>query len=105
MPNLSIKGVPEEVVAALRARAARNHRSLQGELLELVTRTALQSAPPDEPSRPAPRSPSTAASAAGRAGPRKTIEQIAREHGRRFPIPIAAPVRAVDIVRKARDAR
>ncbi|MEN9314345.1 MAG: hypothetical protein RIS35_738, partial [Pseudomonadota bacterium] len=38
-------------------------------------------------------------------GPRKTIEQIALEHSRRFPAPLAAPPRAVDIVRKARDAR
>lgn len=40
MPSLSIKDVPEEVVAKLRRRAARNHRSLQGELMALVTRAA-----------------------------------------------------------------
>ena len=39
MPNLSIKNVPEHVVAKLRQRAARHHRSLQGELLELVCRS------------------------------------------------------------------
>ncbi|WP_373684617.1 FitA-like ribbon-helix-helix domain-containing protein [Ramlibacter montanisoli] len=32
MPNLSIKDVPEDVAEALRQRASRNHRSLQGEL-------------------------------------------------------------------------
>jgi plasmid stability protein len=31
--NLSIKNVPDEVVAELRAQAKRHHRSLQGELL------------------------------------------------------------------------
>ncbi len=36
MPNLSIKDVPESIAAALRQRAARNHRSLQGELMALV---------------------------------------------------------------------
>ena len=36
MPNLSIKNVPDEVVEKLRARAAANHRSLQGELMALV---------------------------------------------------------------------
>ena len=36
MPNLSIKNVPEEVVEKLRQRAARHHRSLQGELMDLV---------------------------------------------------------------------
>ena len=39
MPNLSIKNVPEEVLAELRARAKRNHRSLQGELLAILEDT------------------------------------------------------------------
>jgi plasmid stability protein len=34
--NISIKNVPEEKVAQLKARAKRNHRSLQGELLALI---------------------------------------------------------------------
>ncbi|MFL5333607.1 MAG: FitA-like ribbon-helix-helix domain-containing protein [Geminicoccaceae bacterium] len=34
--NLSIKNTPDEVVERLRARAARHHRPLQGELLEIV---------------------------------------------------------------------
>ena len=34
--NLSIKNVPEEAVAALRDRAKRHHRSLQGELLSIL---------------------------------------------------------------------
>lgn len=34
--NLSIKNVPDEVVAELRARAKRHHRSLQGELLAIL---------------------------------------------------------------------
>jgi plasmid stability protein len=38
--SLSIKNVPEDVVTRLRERAARNRRSLQGELLELVERAA-----------------------------------------------------------------
>ena len=39
--TLSIKNVPDELAQRLRERAARNHRSLQGELmaiLEAVTR-------------------------------------------------------------------
>ena len=36
--SLSIKNVPDHVVKRLRARAARNRRSLQGELLDLVER-------------------------------------------------------------------
>ena len=34
--DLSIKGVPEELVARLRDRAKANHRSLQGELRALI---------------------------------------------------------------------
>jgi plasmid stability protein len=39
MPNLSIKDVPEAWAEALRQQAARNHRSLQGELMAMVQRT------------------------------------------------------------------
>jgi len=34
--SLSIKNVPEEIVARLRERAQKNHRSLQGELMALL---------------------------------------------------------------------
>ena len=34
--DLSIKKVPESVLESLRARAKRNHRSLQGELLVIL---------------------------------------------------------------------
>lgn len=37
--NLSIKNVPEELSARLKARAARNHRSLQGELMAILEKT------------------------------------------------------------------
>jgi plasmid stability protein len=38
--SLSIKNVSEHVVKRLRQRAARNRRSLQGELLDLIERAA-----------------------------------------------------------------
>jgi plasmid stability protein len=38
--NLSIKNVPPQVVAKLKSRARRNHRSLQGELLAIAERAA-----------------------------------------------------------------
>jgi antitoxin FitA len=38
--NLSIKNVPEPTVRRLRERAARRHRSLQGELLDIVVAAA-----------------------------------------------------------------
>ena len=34
--NLSIKNVPDSVAKRLRARAAENHRSLQGELVAIL---------------------------------------------------------------------
>lgn len=37
--SLSIKDVPDELVAALRQRAAANHRSLQGELMHILETT------------------------------------------------------------------
>jgi plasmid stability protein len=40
--TLSIKNAPDEVVAKLKARAARNHRSLQGELMAIVSAAAEQ---------------------------------------------------------------
>ena len=35
--TLSIKNAPDDVVQRLRARAEQNHRSLQGELMAIIT--------------------------------------------------------------------
>lgn len=43
--NLSIKNAPEDVVKRLKARAARHHRSLQGELLAILEEAARENAP------------------------------------------------------------
>ena len=43
--NLSIKNVPDELASRLRKRAARNHRSLQGELMAILERTVADAAP------------------------------------------------------------
>jgi plasmid stability protein len=34
--NLSIKNAPDDLVVLLKARAERNHRSMQGELLAII---------------------------------------------------------------------
>jgi plasmid stability protein len=47
--NLSIKNVPDALAEALRARAERNHRSLQGELMHII-----QTAMAAEHTTPAP---------------------------------------------------
>lgn len=44
--TLSIKYVPDHVAQRLRERAARNHRSLQGELLAIVEEAALHDQSP-----------------------------------------------------------
>jgi plasmid stability protein len=43
--NLSIKNVPEEIAEKLRKRAARNHRSLQGELMAILEESVTEEAP------------------------------------------------------------
>ncbi|HEU4383546.1 MAG TPA: Arc family DNA-binding protein [Anaeromyxobacteraceae bacterium] len=42
--NLSIKNAPDDVVRRLKERAARHHRSLQGELMAIVESAARQEA-------------------------------------------------------------
>lgn len=90
MPSLSIKDVPEPVLEAIRRRAARNHRSLQGELMAIIVQAAAESAA--QPGGPP---------AAGR----KTVEEIAAAHRARWPKPFKTGPRAVDIIRAERDAR
>lgn len=106
MTTLSIKDVPDDWADVLRQRAARNHRSLQGELSAILEAAVLSDAS-------APGSAAVAPSIGGSARPGrlpvrsggKTIEQIAMEHRQRFPQPIRTGPLAVDIIRKDRDAR
>ena len=37
MPNLVLRGIPEQLHSELKAAAARNHRSLNGEILARLT--------------------------------------------------------------------
>lgn len=98
--NLSIKGVPEALAERLRARAERNHRSLQGELMAIIERAAADADMRDMPARGQPRADTLVT----RRGT-KTIEQIAAEHRARFPRPITSGPLAVDIIRAERDSR
>lgn len=96
MPNLSIKEVPEEIAEALRQRAARNHRSLQGELMSIL----YEAVGPAAASPPA----GDAGRFEGRRGTR-TIEDIAAELQARYPEPMRGGPLAVDIIRADRDSR
>lgn len=89
--NLSIKDVPEDLAERLRQRAARNHRSLQGELMAIVEQAAAEAGP-------------VAAPAPGRSRVQgwKSVEQLADEARRRFP---QGTPSSVDLIRAMRDSR
>jgi plasmid stability protein len=73
--NLSIKNAPDYLVQLLRERAAKHHRSLQGELLAII----------EEAVRPA-----------GRLTPREVLEEVRRQG-------LRTPAEAVEIIRAHRD--
>ena len=108
MPNLSIKDVPEALAERLRERAARNHRSLQGELMAIVTQASGEA----DNGAPAAAPHAIAAQAGVGWGGRpivrrggSTLEQIAAEHRVRFPQPVGSGPSAAEIIRAERDAR
>ena len=98
--NLSIKNVPQSVAERLRARAERNHRSLQGELMAIVEQAAQEA---EAPARPA------AAAAVnilrGVVTGSKTIEDLVAERKLRPLVFDDKLPRAVDIIRADRDSR
>lgn len=67
--SLSIKDVPEELAAGLRERAARNHRSLQRELMALVEAAVAQAAQSTREPEAAYRVGAAARSTAAAPGP------------------------------------
>ncbi len=75
--NLSIKNAPEDVVQRLKERAAKNHRSLQGELLSIIEEAA-------------------------RRPPIRTVEELRAEIQR---IGGTSPSEAVEMIRADRDSR
>ncbi len=104
MPNLSIKDVPEAWAEALRQRAARNHRSLQGELMALVER-AVQ-ATPDLPSR----SKGTVVGYDRRGQPIvqrgwKSVEEVLATIRAKYPEPSTDLPTSIEILRAEREAR
>lgn len=114
MPTLTIKDVPDDWAETLRQRAARNHRSLQGELMALVEKAVIESdsafrgsAQLEHVLSGAPMQvvgPDRFGHSVIRRGS-KTVEEIGAEHRKRFPKPISGTALAVDIVRADRDTR
>ncbi len=75
--NLSIKNAPDDVVQRLKARAARHHRSLQGELLAILEEAA-------QPPR------------------QVTVEEVLAEARR---LQLTTPAESAAMIRADRDAR
>lgn len=112
MTTLTIKDVPEPLAEHLRQRAARNHRSLQGELMSIIEQAAQADA------RAASVAPAIGARALGGGtivgmnaqGPIvrrgwKTIEQIHAELRAKYPEPIHDQSDSVQLIREDRDSR
>jgi plasmid stability protein len=89
--NLSIKGVPDALAQKLRERAARNHRSLQGELMAIIEDAGNAG--------PAGTVPTIATRGTRR------IEDIAAELRQRYPVTHADLPRGTDLIREDRDSR
>jgi antitoxin FitA len=75
--SLSIKNAPDEIVVRLKERAAKNHRSFQGEMLAII----------EEPVR----EPTTLT-------PREVLAEVRR-------LDLQTPAEAVEIIRAHRDGR
>ncbi|MEY2953004.1 MAG: hypothetical protein RLZZ401_1091, partial [Pseudomonadota bacterium] len=130
MTTLSIKDVPEAWASSLRDRAARNHRSLQGELMAIVEAAVREPVAPNPAIQAAADQAAVTQSvmvaldnlAAQRAvAPRrsvivgydrrgkpivrqgwKTVAQVAADLRAQFPEPIVGVDSSVDIIRAER---
>lgn len=118
MANISVKDVPDAWARALRQRAARNHRSLQGELMSIIERAVQEPAPMADAN-----SNQSLTAWPGSSGGRgtvvgfdrfghpitqqgwKTVEQVAAEMRAKFPEPVTDLALGVDIIRADRDSR
>ena len=111
MAHISIKDVPESWAACLRDRAARNHRSLQGELMAIIEQAVIGSGVPAQASPQAAASSQAGVVGYGAGGQPiirqgyKTVEQIAAELKAKYPKPLQGAPLGVDIIRHERDSR
>ena len=113
MSNISIKDVPEQWAATLRQRAARNHRSLQGELMAIIERAVQETAQPvAELGRPSTDRAGMGVVVGYGAGGHpiirrgwKTVDQVAAELKAKYPEPVTDVPLGVDIIRADRDSR
>jgi len=109
MPNLSIKDVPEAWAQALRQQAARNHRSMQGELMAIVEQ-AVGGSPTHATEAPGERGRPRIVGYDKRGWPIvrqgwKTPEEVIAFLREKFPEPISGQISSIDIIRQDRDSR
>jgi plasmid stability protein len=101
--TLTIKQVPEALAARLRARAAANHRSLQGELMALLDEVTAQPLRTREPAPPLySKKPSQKSRDLPAHGRRLTLAEL-WERSRRLGA--KSQSESAQIVRDTRDAR
>ncbi len=121
MSNLSVKDVPEQWAESLRQRAARNHRSLQGELMSIIEAAVLEGTPQSGSAQfPGDSIAKTMQSTTYPRGNLvgfdrfghpiirqgwKSVEQVAADLNAIYPQPVPGQPLAVDIIRAERDAR
>ncbi len=110
MANISVKDVPDQWAEALRQRAARNHRSLQGELMFLIEQAVSggEAAVPMTASRAGREGKVVGFDRQGHPIVRqgwKTVEQVVAELNAKYPNPIPDQLSSIDIIRQDRDSR
>ena len=97
--NLSIKNAPDDVVQRLRERAARNHRSLQGELMAIMEDADRSSGLQDDQREYQAEQPTKR---------RLTIEEVSEWARKRGPLRTddeRASESIVEMIRRMRDER
>ena len=108
MPNLSVKDVPEQWAQALRQRAVRNHRSLQGELMSIIER-AVQESTPMADANSGNRGTVVGFDRFGHPIVQqgwKTVEQVVAELKAKYPNgPVPGQGSSIDMIREDRDTR
>jgi len=112
MSNISIKDVPDQWAEALRQRAARNHRSLQGELMAIIERAVLEASGPQQAPAQLPGRAGMGTVVGHGAGGHpiirqgwKSVDQIAADLRAKYPQPFTDGPLGVDIIREDRDSR
>lgn len=108
MPNISVKDVPEAWAEALRQRAARNHRSLQGELMSIIEAAVVNTVPMVSLPTSGAQDVVVGYGAGGYPIVRKgwkTVQQVAAELRALYPEPVTDAPLGVDIIREDRDSR